>query len=138
MTADVAHICPTASLSEFLASHGYSVWRYLYSADFPNVRYFPNAGAYHSSEVSTVFGTYPQVGPAGSAIASQVELSRLMRIVWAGFAKGQRPIWPAVGTYYGLELTNFGADNSSAARLQTLSSEDYSCSNFQAFNMANY
>lgn len=61
-----------------------------------------------------------------------------MRNVWTGFAKGQRPIWPAVGTYNGLELANFGADNGSAARLQTLASEDYPCSNYRAFNMANY
>ncbi len=59
-------------------------WRYFYNASFPNTN--PSSvdlGAYHSSEIVSVFGTYPRQG----ATDLQGRLSQSMQSAWARFAK---------------------------------------------------
>lgn len=51
---DALFLCPVSQLASFAQSNGYSVWRYYYTADFPNQRTYPNAGAYHASEIPIV------------------------------------------------------------------------------------
>ena len=59
---------------------------------------FPGSGVFHSSEIVSVFGTYPREG----ATQQQIALSNTMQSIWAGFAKNPYagPGWgevPAVG-----------------------------------------
>lgn len=67
-----------------------------FNASFPNTQQFPDGRAYHSSEISIVFGTYP----SANATAQEYALSNYMRGTWARFAKdpGAGPGWNAVGT----------------------------------------
>lgn len=85
-----------------------------------------------------VFGSYPLVDAVGNATQTQAELSRLMRGVWTGLAKGSMPQWPRLGTNAGLELMNFGVDGSSTAVLQPLLTVDYSCPLFYEFDVVNF
>lgn len=75
--------CPASKTAKDSKEVGIPTWRYLYDASFPNTEIFPGAGAYHSSEIVTVFGTFPREG----ATAFQLELSRYMQKAWADFAK---------------------------------------------------
>ncbi|KAK2008226.1 carboxylesterase [Colletotrichum eremochloae] len=84
---DVVFTCTTSSLSKLLASKGYSVYRYRYDASFASTDIFPNAGAYHTSDIPSVFGTYPQYSKFGSITQQQIDLSSYMQGVWGGFAK---------------------------------------------------
>ena len=59
-------------------------WRYFYNGSFPNLNPLPiNLGAFHSSEILEVFGTYFQAG----ATEQQRRLSEYMQTSWATFAK---------------------------------------------------
>ncbi|KAF8859749.1 carboxylesterase [Acephala macrosclerotiorum] len=104
---DLQFTCPTSSLSNFLAAHDYDVWRYYYNASFPNESQFPNSGAYHSSEIPQVFGTY---GSFGDPTEEQEALSSYMQTLWADFAKGPGTAvkWPKLGSNNGFELGQLG------------------------------
>lgn len=52
-TTDFIFTCTTASLANYLSFFNYTVYRYQYDADFPNLRLFPNSGVYHTVEVCT-------------------------------------------------------------------------------------
>jgi carboxylesterase 2 len=129
---DIEFTCPTSSLSNFAASNGFDIWRYYYNATFPNESTFPNAGAYHSSEIPQVFGTY---GSYGGATATQEGLSAYMQKTWADFAKspangpavGQG--WPKLdGSGKGMELWELGGPgNPTGGQLVDLSVADYGC-----------
>ncbi|KAK5994634.1 Cholinesterase [Cladobotryum mycophilum] len=86
--------CPIKIVAEESAAVGIPTWRYYFDAGFPNTDIFPGSGAYHSSEISLVFGTYPRNG----STPYQVEVSRAMQKVWADFAKdpSRGPGWAAV------------------------------------------
>lgn len=88
-------------------------YRDYYNASFPNTDYFPRAGAYHSSEILLVFGTYSLTNQHGVATEQQEQLSRHMQKTWAGFAKNpdQGPGWPRLGSNRGLELADLGGRN---------------------------
>ncbi|KAL2827756.1 putative carboxylesterase hlo [Aspergillus cavernicola] len=79
---------------------GLPTWRFVYNASFPNTEYFPGAGAYHASELATVFGTYRQE----NATDFQHEVSRTMQKAYGDFAKNPYagPGWaqaPTVGIF---------------------------------------
>ncbi|PIA92877.1 Carboxylesterase 1C [Cercospora beticola] len=97
---DLLFNCPTKALSEALVSARQGagqeshVWRYRYDAEFPNLEIFPRAGAYHSSEVPIVFGTYP----GGNATNEQRQLSAELQAIWAGMGRNPSagPGWTEV------------------------------------------
>ncbi|KAB8213246.1 Alpha/Beta hydrolase protein [Aspergillus novoparasiticus] len=91
---DVQFRCPAELMTDDSASVGISAWRYIYNASFPNTQLYPEPVAYHSSEISTIFGTFPHV----NATMAQKELSRIMQKAWADFAKEPYygPGWAAV------------------------------------------
>ncbi|KAF7306522.1 Carboxylic ester hydrolase [Mycena indigotica] len=67
-----------------LATAGVSnVYRYSYGAVFPYGQPFDNAGAWHSSEVRVIFGTYNRT----TATPTEVTLSKTMQTVIANFVK---------------------------------------------------
>ncbi|KAJ0413140.1 Carboxylesterase [Aspergillus carlsbadensis] len=86
--------CPSKLIGDATSEIGVPAWRYYFNASFPNTQIFPGSGAYHSSEIGLVFGTYRQQGATGF----QSELSRFMQKAWADFAKDPAagPGWGAV------------------------------------------
>ncbi|KAB8606240.1 hypothetical protein FH972_025870 [Carpinus fangiana] len=133
VATDALFTCPTASLSAYLTTHSYSVWRYLYSASFPNLQLFkcPKDGcAYHTSEIPLAWGTYPLDSFLGPATADEKALSKYMQGVWAGWAKNPKagPGWPRVGTRLGHELGNIGSKKApTGEHTDYLLSTDYPC-----------
>lgn len=97
---DLLFNCPTKALSEALVSAQQGagqeshVWRYRYDAEFPNLEIFPRAGAFHSSEVPIIFGTYP----GGNATNEQRQLSAELQAIWAGMGRNPSagPGWTEV------------------------------------------
>jgi acetylcholinesterase/carboxylesterase 2 len=112
MATDFVFTCPAQSLSSTIARAGRQpVWRYLYKGDFPNLRIFPQSGAYHTSEIPSVFGTYTLQNPRGPATPAQIKLSAVMQRIWAGFVRDPSagPGWPRLqSTWDGRELGVFG------------------------------
>jgi carboxylesterase type B len=88
--------CPQALWANATASIGIPTWRYYFNASFPNTQLFPNAGVWHASEVSVVFGTYA----TANTTTQEYALSQYMRSMWAKFAKNPYagPGWNAVGS----------------------------------------
>ncbi|KAL3440160.1 Carboxylesterase [Aspergillus insuetus] len=84
--------CPSKLIADATSNVGVPAWRYYFNASFPNTQIFPGSGAYHSSEIGLVFGTYRQQG----ATTFQGEMSRFMQKAWADFAKD-----PAAGPGWG-------------------------------------
>lgn len=100
---DFTFLCPAQLLSSTASAAGYDVWRYYYNASFPDLQVFPNAGAYHSSEIPQVFGSYylyPGNDEYGSITTGQIQLSRYIQTAWANFAKNPTagPGWASVKT----------------------------------------
>ncbi|KAK8221113.1 Carboxylesterase [Phyllosticta capitalensis] len=103
---DASYTCFTSAIAQTAASNQYQAFRYYYNATFDNLpvpkNLVPNPGAYHSSEVYSVFGTYPKDG----ATTQQKDLSRYMMKTWADFAKNPRrgPApndgWPQIGSSF--------------------------------------
>jgi carboxylesterase type B len=75
--------CPDSNLTQLLVSQGVSVHRYFYNASFPNNIPFPGAGAFHTSEMPEVFGTFDQT----QATSAQISISSFMNRAWADFVK---------------------------------------------------
>jgi carboxylesterase type B len=84
--ADVAFTCGDSVAAIFRTRAHISVWRYRYYGDFPNTRIFPGIGAYHTSEIFTLFGTSAVVTGEADTV-SQKTLGNYMRAAWATFAR---------------------------------------------------
>lgn len=126
---DLIFTCTTSTLSTYLALNGYTAYRYRYDASFPTTTIFPNAGAYHGSENSEVFGTYQLSNQFGTATPQQIQLSAFMQNVWANFTKNADAGvgWPKIGSAFGLELGVFGASESSGVTVKSTMVADYPC-----------
>ncbi|KAL5342255.1 putative carboxylesterase hlo [Aspergillus crustosus] len=101
---------------------GQPTWRFIYNASFPNTEYFAGAGAYHSGELGSVFGTYR----TENVTEFQKELSRTMQKAYGDFVKDPAagPGWaqhPAVGIF-GDGVTPYVSDEGKRA-LSEVSSE---------------
>ncbi|KAM3421370.1 Carboxylic ester hydrolase [Cercospora zeina] len=110
VVTDLLFTCSTKTLADAIERSGRPIWRYWYEGVFPNLSLFPNAGAWHSSEIPSVWGTYP----ASGATRTQAALSKYMQGVWAGFAKNpsRGAPWPRLGSNNGLELGVLGGEGS--------------------------
>ncbi|KAF1827590.1 alpha/beta-hydrolase [Dissoconium aciculare CBS 342.82] len=111
---DLIFTCPTHLLSSAFAkskTRQQPIWRYFYEGDFPNARLFPHAGAYHTSEIPMVFGTYPLQNALGPVTPTQIAMSAAMQQIWGDFVKNPAagPGWPQVGSsFFGIELGVLG------------------------------
>lgn len=74
--------CPAKIIAEESAKVGIPSWRYYFDAAFENTQIFKGSGAYHSSEINLIFGTYPRGG-----VPYQARVSKAMQKMWADFAK---------------------------------------------------
>lgn len=122
---DSTFTCPTSAFANTAALNGYPVWRYYFNASFPNTQLFPDGGAYHSSEIPIVFGTYPTTGET----TQEVGLSKYMQHAWARFAKAplQGPGWPALGAPLDIDLGDLGVDGISGEITIMQETVDYIC-----------
>lgn len=79
--------CPVGSAGQWRAQNNVPVWRYRYYGEFPNLRLTidPSSGAWHGSEIATVFGTAPLAGLPNTA--AQSSITRYIMSAWAAFAK---------------------------------------------------
>ncbi|PFH62375.1 hypothetical protein XA68_13969 [Ophiocordyceps unilateralis] len=80
---DFAFTCPAKVIGEESAAAHIPSWRYMFDAAFPNHEAFPGSGAWHSSEIGLIFGTYNRTGRT----PYQEKLSIAMQRAWADFAK---------------------------------------------------
>jgi cholinesterase/carboxylesterase 2 len=100
IVTELAMQCPTRYIAEDFADADIKTWRFLYDASFANTEIFKGSGAYHSSEIQTLFGTFPEKG----ATDFQEKLSRDMQKAWGKFIKNptQGPGWeqvPKIGIF---------------------------------------
>jgi len=93
---EVAFQCPQALWANATASIGIPTWRYYFNASFANTQALPGLGAYHSSEIPLVFGTYP----LANTTTQEYALAQFLRSAWARFAKNPRagPGWNQLRT----------------------------------------
>ncbi|KAF5370184.1 hypothetical protein D9757_010633 [Collybiopsis confluens] len=92
---DSVFLCPASLWAEaFFQSGMLDVFRYEYGAVFADLQLFPNAGAWHSSELPEFFGTFN----ASTATPDEVTLSKTFQTVIANFVKNPTqspaPNWP--------------------------------------------
>ncbi|KAK7436645.1 hypothetical protein VKT23_019053 [Stygiomarasmius scandens] len=81
---DVAFGCPASLWAGGYVQSGISsVFRYEYGAVFPDLQVFPNAGAWHATELPELFGTFN----ASTATPDEVALSSTFQTVVANFIK---------------------------------------------------
>ncbi|KAF3000146.1 hypothetical protein E8E13_005218 [Curvularia kusanoi] len=126
---DFLFTCPASTLASFLALNSYTSYRYRFDPSFPTTSLFANSGAYHTSEIPEVFGTYPLSNQLGTATTQQIDLSAFMQRTWAGFAKNPSGGvgWPKVGSASGKELGLLGSNGSSGVTVVNTLVADYPC-----------
>ncbi|KIJ56376.1 hypothetical protein M422DRAFT_239597 [Sphaerobolus stellatus SS14] len=77
-------LCPAELTATAMVGAGQpNVFRYAYGAVFADLQKFPGAGAWHSSEIGEIFGTFDQA----TASPAEVTLSKTMQTVWTNFIK---------------------------------------------------
>jgi cholinesterase len=85
---NLGYNCGAKVAVEGRLAKGIKTWRYRWMADFanPNPKPGQKSGAWHASEIPSVFGN---VGAKGGAapVANQLTLSDYMNNMWAEFAK---------------------------------------------------
>ncbi|KAF7324610.1 Carboxylic ester hydrolase [Mycena kentingensis (nom. inval.)] len=92
---DFTFLCPSHLWASAAVGAGISnVFRYSYGAVWADLQKFPNAGAWHSSELFSVFGTYNR----STATAAEATLSSTIQTAIANFIKdptvAPAPNWP--------------------------------------------
>ncbi|MCJ1377664.1 hypothetical protein MMC17_000760 [Xylographa soralifera] len=127
--------CPVAAdAAAKAASQLVPVWRYEYFGDWPNLRLYPGSGAYHTSEVSMVFGTAPDLSGEPDTPLQQA-VSRYMMHAWAAFAKDpenglrERLGWPVYNTS-GETLVRLGYGDETVASFVSPAAYDAPCAYF--------
>lgn len=96
---------------------GLPVWRYINNESFPNIHLpnWPGLGAYHTSDLSLIWGTYP----TEDATTREAAVSKSMQAAWAGFIKDPYqagPGWDKVDAE-GQNVACFGCDSGTEATL---------------------
>ncbi|KAL2839437.1 Alpha/Beta hydrolase protein [Aspergillus pseudodeflectus] len=75
--------CPAGIAARTRRDHNTPSWRYLYHGNWTNFSPVPWLGAYHSSELPLVFGTYHLAQPTSR---DQLLASKYLQGAWAAFA----------------------------------------------------
>ncbi|KAF5358876.1 hypothetical protein D9757_012298 [Collybiopsis confluens] len=92
---DEIFLCPASLWTEAFVDSGIpNVFRYAYGPVFPDRQIFPNAGAWHSTELPEIFGTFN----ASTATPNEVTFSKTFQTAMANFIKDPNtspaPNWP--------------------------------------------
>jgi cholinesterase len=110
--------CPVAKAAGARAKR-VQTWRFRYFGDWPNTNLAPKSGAYHTAEISMIFGTSSTV-TFQKDTAEQARVSDFMMRTWASFAKDPMsiskapfnlPIYKPEAAYSEETLLGFGANN---------------------------
>jgi len=133
---DTVFQCPAQLWSSATVGAGVAnVYRYIYGAVFADLQLFPNAGAWHSSELPEVFGTFNRT----SATAAEATLSHTMQTAIANFVKnptaaaGPAPNWArGSGTVAKLAF-NGNADTGNVVQPVAAASVDGPCALWDKF-----
>ncbi|KAH8900539.1 alpha/beta-hydrolase [Thozetella sp. PMI_491] len=105
--------CTTIREAQLRATAGAITYQYLYGGNFTDVSPRPWLGAYHTSELPMVFGTF---GTEGEATVYETQVSERMQDLFLAFAKDaasglQKEGWaPANGTFWDWEVMRWGVD----------------------------
>ncbi|PQE13480.1 hypothetical protein CJF32_00005356 [Rutstroemia sp. NJR-2017a WRK4] len=125
--------CPAAVRANVSVYNDVPVWRYRYFGDYPNMQLQENidAGAYHSSEVFTLFGNTPSGAGIPAQTLAEKGTGDYMRKAWAAFAKdpenGLRRLgWPVFDPEKNT-LIRLGYGNSTGLNLASPASYDVGC-----------
>lgn len=116
--------CGVVAEAQIRESLNLTTYRFEYSGNFSNLSPLPFMGAYHSSELPMIFGTYGDVGGAGMRF--QKETSEAMQDLWLQFAIDPenglaQAGWPKYksgkvevlgGDVNGTQTTHYAADKS--------------------------
>ncbi|KAL9113884.1 MAG: hypothetical protein Q9227_002018 [Pyrenula ochraceoflavens] len=78
-------LCPAAMTSMQRTLANRTTYRYQYDGNFTNISPRPYLGAYHSSELPLVFGTYDEYRGEGTAFEAATSLE--MQDLWLAFAE---------------------------------------------------
>ncbi|KAF2759424.1 cholinesterase [Pseudovirgaria hyperparasitica] len=131
LLTDYGFQCPTRRFIDDSAAVGIPAWRFYYNASFPNLGHtqYEDLGVYHSSEIFSVFSTYPKT----NATSEQERLSNIMRSAWARFAKDPTggPGWSAVGSNK-LDLQVLGSGHEATVTTIDSGEVDNRCGTFYA------
>ncbi|TGO65896.1 hypothetical protein BOTNAR_0073g00210 [Botryotinia narcissicola] len=77
--------CGVVAEAQIRQSLNASTYRFEYSGNFSNLSPLPFMGAYHSSELPMIFGTFADVGGDGTRF--QKDTSEAMQDLWLAFAR---------------------------------------------------
>jgi cholinesterase len=77
-------VCPVSTRANLSAEQGVTTYRYRYFGVFPNTAISYTSGAWHTSELLTLFGVVPLVPKSTLA---EIAIATYMRGAWAKFAK---------------------------------------------------
>ncbi|KAI0129630.1 carboxylesterase [Xylariales sp. AK1849] len=127
-----AFTCPTGLRASLNVLNGNPTWRYRWFGVFPNLvlSWFPLNGAWHGSELPSVFNTTPS-----NAIPNTEEqdtIGKYMRGAWAAFAKdtvdglNKYDGWPEYSTK-GQTLVRLALNNTVGPNLDTGDAYDAAC-----------
>jgi carboxylesterase type B len=126
LNTGLCFVQPAGIMANLSATAGIPTWRYYFNATFPNTQPAAasgvNLGAYHSSEIPIVYGTFSQVG----ATLQEIELSKFMRGAWARFARHPEG-GPGWSKWDGKNLGVIGSNGSIAVVVIAASEVDYRC-----------
>ncbi|KAJ8060264.1 hypothetical protein OCU04_010605 [Sclerotinia nivalis] len=83
--------CLAGARANVSATLGVKTWRYRYFGDFSNLQIPKNVdgGAFHITDIYSVFETWPTGEGIPPATSEQIALGKYMRGDWGGFCKGQ-------------------------------------------------
>ncbi|PQE06199.1 hypothetical protein CJF30_00005153 [Rutstroemia sp. NJR-2017a BBW] len=125
--------CPAAVRANVSVYNNVPVWRYRYFGDYPNMQLQENidAGAYHGSEVFTLFGNTPSGAGIPVQTLAEKRTGDHMRKAWAAFAKDpenglSRLGWPVFDPEKNT-LIRLGYGNSTGLDLASPASYDAGC-----------
>lgn len=113
--------CGMVAEAQIRENLGLTSYRFMYAGNFSNLSPLPFMGAYHSSELPMIFGTYADVGGPGTPF--QDATSEAMQDLWLEFAKDpenglEKAGWPKYsagvveilgGTENGTQSTHYPA-----------------------------
>ncbi|KAE8381994.1 Alpha/Beta hydrolase protein [Aspergillus bertholletiae] len=79
--------CPIVETVDNRLEQDIPTWRYLYHGNWSSLSPVPWLGAYHSSDVPIVFGTYKKTTVQPSSSPAEVAASKYIQGAWVAFAK---------------------------------------------------
>ncbi|KAE9367175.1 alpha/beta-hydrolase [Stipitochalara longipes BDJ] len=122
-----AFVCPVAVRANTSAQLGVTTYRYRYFGVFPNTAISATSGAWHTSELLSIFGVVPSsssVVPASTA--AELAIMKYMRGAWAAFVKDPQkgltaygwPVYvPTAKTLVQLAINNMTGTNLGSAAM---------------------